>query len=297
MLYLDFDKRPPSGGLFLSFFPEPDDHAAWFPVVPGVVGDGLEIDCPAKFGLRGVEGGIVLRGLFQGGFAVKRRYAAQEVGFELGFDLAILWQHELVEVVGRVVAGLKAVDDGASLKGDAAHKFLGSLVGVDSLNRHVHGEVNFVAFAPVPLYDEVAFHHGCAEFLSVDGQVVVAAPVRVAEGYFEFALLFRVHADHYFAVPGVIGLLADLDFILFQMNFRFASDEEVKEDGVFFLSVDVAADRGHEAGLVRGAAGAAEPLPSVKVGMLMPFAHVVPGFAGLGVESQKLVIVEERFSV
>ena len=77
--------------------------------------------------------------------------------------------------------------------------------------------------------------------MPVDGQVVVAAPVGVAEGYFEFALLFRVHADHYFAVPGIIGLLADLDFIVFQRNGRFASDEEVKEDGVFFLGVDVSA--------------------------------------------------------
>ncbi len=133
--------------------------------------------------------------------------------------------------------------------------------------------------------------------MPVDGQVVVAAPVGMAEGYFEFALLFRVHADHYFAVPGVVGLLLDLDFIVFQGDSRFASNEEVKEDGVFFFGVDVAADRGHEAGLVRGTAGAAEPFPSVKIGMLMPFAHVVPGFAGLGVEGQKLVVVEEGSSV
>lgn len=77
--------------------------------------------------------------------------------------------------------------------------------------------------------------------MPVDGQVVVAAPVGVAEGDFEFALLFRVYADHYFAVPGVIGLLADLDFVVFQRNCCFASDEEVEEDGVFFLGVDVAA--------------------------------------------------------
>ena len=115
------------------------------------------------------------------------------------------------------------------------------MVGVNSLSRHVHFKFYSVAFAPVPLYDEVAFHHGCAEFLTVDGQVVVAAPVGVAEGYFEFALLFRVHADHYFAVPGVIGLLLDLDFIVFQGDFRFAPYEEVEEDGVFFLGVDVAA--------------------------------------------------------
>ena len=101
-------------GFKFLFFPEPDDHAAWFAVVPGVVGDGLEIDFSAFLGFCGVEGRIVFRGLFQEGFAVKRRYAAQKVGFELGFDLAVLWQHELVEVVGRVVAGLEAVDDGAS---------------------------------------------------------------------------------------------------------------------------------------------------------------------------------------
>lgn len=121
MLYLDFDKRPPSGCLFLSFFPEPNYDAAWFPVVPGVVGDGFEIDFFSFTALRGVEGGIVFGSFLQEGFAVERRYAAQEVGFELGFDLAILWQHELVEAVGGVVAGLEAVNDGASLKGDAAH--------------------------------------------------------------------------------------------------------------------------------------------------------------------------------
>ena len=96
------------------FFPEPDYDAAWFPVVPGVVGDGFEIDFFSFTALRGVEGGIVFGSFLQEGFAVKRRYAAQKVGFELGFDLAVLWQHELVEVVGRVVAGLEAVDDGAS---------------------------------------------------------------------------------------------------------------------------------------------------------------------------------------
>ena len=96
------------------FFPKPDYDAAGFAVVPGVVGDGLEIDFSAFLGFCGVERGIILGGLFQEGFAVERRYAAQKVRFKLGFDLAVLWQHELVEVIGRVVAGLEAVNDGAS---------------------------------------------------------------------------------------------------------------------------------------------------------------------------------------
>ena len=133
--------------------------------------------------------------------------------------------------------------------------------------------------------------------MPVDGQVVAAAPVGMAEGHFEFALLFRIHADHYFAVPGIVGLLQDPNFVVFQGNGGLASDVEVDKKGIFFLGVDVAADRGHEAGLVRGAAGAAEPFPPVQVGMLMPFAYVLPGGAGLGVEGQKLVVVEERSSV
>ena len=245
----------------------------------------------------GVEGGIILGAVFQESLAAQRHDSAEEVGLEFRFDLAVFGKHELVEVIGRVVAGLEAVNYGTSLKGDTAGELFALLVGVNSFRRHVHSEVYFVAFAPVPLYDEVAFHHGHVETLSVDGQVVVAAPVGVAEGYFEFSLLFRVNADSDLAVPGVVGLLLDLDFVVFQGDFRFAPYEEVEEDGVFFLGVDVAADRGHEASLVRGAAGAAEPFPSVKVGMLVSFAHVVPGLAGLGVEGQKLVVVEERLSV
>ena len=38
------------------FFPEPDYDAAGFPVVPGVVGDGFEIDFFSFTALRGVEG-------------------------------------------------------------------------------------------------------------------------------------------------------------------------------------------------------------------------------------------------
>ena len=170
-------------------------------------------------------------------------------------------------------------------------------MSVNSFHRHVHDEFNFVVFFPISLYDEIAFHYGGVELLPVHEEVVLAAPVGVAQRHFEFALLFGVYADCDLTVPGVVGLLLDLDIVVFQRDGRFASDEEIQIDGIFFLGVDVAADTGHEAGLVRGAAGAAEPLPSVKVGVLVPFAHVVPGFAGLGVESQKLVVVEERFSV
>ena len=98
----------------LLLFPEPDDHAAWFAVVPGVVGDGLEIDFFSFTALRGVEGGIVFGSFLQKGFAVERRYAAHEVGFELGFDLAVFGKQKLVQVVGGVVAGFEAVDDDAA---------------------------------------------------------------------------------------------------------------------------------------------------------------------------------------
>ena len=176
-------------------------------------------------------------------------------------------------------------------------EFLGFLVGVNSFHRHIHDEFYFVVFLPVSLNDEIAFHHRRVEFLSVHEEVVLAAPVGMAQRHFEFALLFRVYADCDLAVPGVVGLLLDLDIVVFQRDSRFASDEEVNVNGIFFLGVDVAAYRSDEARLIRGAAGAAEPFPSVKVGMLVAFAHMIPGFAGLGVEGQKLVVVEERFSV
>ena len=49
-------------GFIFLFFPEPDDHTAWFAVVPGVVGDGFEIDFSAFRGFCGVEGRIVFCG-------------------------------------------------------------------------------------------------------------------------------------------------------------------------------------------------------------------------------------------
>ena len=235
--------------------------------------------------------------IFQESLAAQRHDALQEIWLEFRFDLAVFGKQELVEVVGGVVAGLQAVNDGASLQGDAAFELFGVGVGVNSFDRHVHDEFYFVVFLPISLYDEIAFYHGRVEFLSVHEEVVLAAPVGVAERYFEFSLLFGVNADCDLAVPGVVGFLFDLNIIVFQRDGRFASDEKVQVNGVFFLGVDVAAYRGDEARLVGRAAGAAEPFSSVEVGMLVAFAHVIPGFAGLGVEGQKLVVVEERFAV
>ena len=235
--------------------------------------------------------------LFQESFAAQRHDSLQKSRLKFRFDLAVSWEHELVEVVGGVVAGLQAVNHGASLQGDSALEFLGIGVGVNSFHRHVHDEFYFVVFLPFSLNDEIAFNHGGVEFLSVHEEVVLAAPVGVAQRYFEFALLFGVHADCDLPVPGIVGFLPDLDIIVFQRNGRLASYEEIEVNGIFFLGVDVAAYRGDEARLVRGAAGAAEPFSSVEVGVLVPFAHVVPGLAGLGVEGQKLVVVEEGSAV
>ena len=161
-----------------------------------------------------------------------------------------------------------------------------------------------VAFAPFSRNGEIAV------FVVNGGFLVVSALHFQAAGYApgwhaqldgEGAFLFRLEGDGRLAVPGILGLLFDLDFHAVDLDLRFAAHKEIHPQRFFACAVDVAGQAGDEAGDVGRAAGTAVPALAVQRGavplVMLGFGPLLAFLVSFRIVSVELVRIEEFFTV